>query len=110
MVTTATTADKLPGGTWGWGPISLTWDLNAQGGVDVDVSILGIDIDTLSGSLNADGASLSDTLDILGIVQGVLGLKLVRGQGPAQDGLWVSGHFTAGPFNPPPFNIRVVSF
>jgi hypothetical protein len=110
MVTTAVSADKKPGGTWTWGPLGITWDLNDQGGVDVEVSVLGIDIDTLSGSINPNGAGLSDTIDILGLVTGTLGLNLIVGQGPAKDGLWLTGQFTAEGYSTGPFNVRIVPF
>lgn len=104
----ATSQDKLPSGSWGFGPINIQWSLEDNDEVDIQVSVLGINVDKLSGTLNANNASVDDNLDILGIVKGDLTFTAKYNQGPGVDGLWVSGQVSAGPWNSGQMNHRIV--
>lgn len=100
--------DQFPSGSWGFGPINIKWSVKDNNEIDIDVSVLGIDVDDLTGTLTSNSASLSDTLDVLGIVKGTLGLTAKWNQGAATDGLWISGQVTAGTWSSGTLNHRIV--
>jgi hypothetical protein len=102
--------DQLPSGSWGFGPISIQWSIEPNNEVDVQVSVLGINVDKLSGTLSSSQAGISDTLNVLGIVNGSLGLAVKYGQGPSADGLWISGQVTAGSWNSGALNHRLIAW
>lgn len=100
--------DKLPSGSWSFGPVTIQWSLQANNAVDVEVSVLGFDIDNLTGTLSTNNTSLSETLDILGLVKGDLELVAKFGQGPSGDGLWVTGQINAGHWQSGQLNHRII--
>jgi hypothetical protein len=100
----ASTPDKLPSGSWGFGPVLIQWDLQADNEVLVDVSVLGIQVDELTGTLNGEKLNIDDKIDLLGIVKGEIGLEAKYGQ-PNGNGLYVDLELTA-----PGFDIGPVSY
>lgn len=109
MVPIATSgSDKFPSGSWSYGPLNIQWSLKENDEVDVEVSILGIDVDDLTGTLTSNSASLSDELNVLGLVKGSLGLTAKYSQGPEIDGLWITGQITAGSWNSGVLNHRII--
>ncbi len=102
--------DKLPSGSWSFGPVNIEWSLRPNNAVDIDVSILGFDIDNLTGTLSSDNRTLSETLDILGLVKGDLELEAKFGQGSSGDGLWVTGQISAGSWHSGQLNHRIITW
>ena len=101
-------ADNFPSGSWGFGPVSISWSVKGGDEIDVSVSVLGINVDQLSGTLSPTATSVSDNLNILGVITGALTLTAKYSQGPAIDGLWVSGQVTAGPWKSGTLNHRIL--
>lgn len=106
--TAASGSDKFPTGSWSYGPLNVQWNIKNNDEVDVDVSVLGIDVDELSGTLTADKSSVSNQLAVLGIVKGSLGLTANYNQGPDIDGMWITGQVTAGPWDSGVLNHRII--
>jgi hypothetical protein len=102
--------DKFPSGSWGFGPLAINWDLKAGNEVDVDLSVLGLDIDSLSGTLSSGNAQLTDTLNILNIVKGTITLDAKYGATDNTNGLYVMGDLTGPGFHYGPLNHRIISW
>ncbi len=100
--------DKLPSGSWSFGPVNIQWSQQPNNQVHVEVSVLGFDIDNLTGTLSSNNSSLSETLDILGLVKGDLELTSKFGGGPSVDGLWVTGQISAGSWQSGQLNHRII--
>jgi hypothetical protein len=103
-------ADGFPSGSWGFGPVSITWSLKAANAVDVGVSVLGINIDNLTGTLSPGNCSLKDNLAVLGVVNGSLELDAIYQGTPAEQGIWVRGEFKVLGIDSGVLNHRIVSF
>jgi hypothetical protein len=102
--------DQLPSGSWGFGPINILWSIEPNNEVDVQVSVLGINVDKLSGTLSAQQAALQEELNVLGLVTGNLGFATKTGQGPVGDGLWITGQVTAGGWQSGQLNHRIIAW
>lgn len=92
------TPDTLPQGTWGIGPLLISWSLKSGNEVSVTASVLGIQVDALSLTLNSKTSQVSDNIDLLGIVTGTIGLEAKYGQATG-NGLYVTGQLSGPGFN-----------
>jgi hypothetical protein len=97
------TTDGFPSGSWSFGPVTVSWDLTAGNEADVTVSVLGIPVDTLKGSIKNGTVTVEDTINILGLVSGNLELD------GKPDGLYISGELK-GPGFDLPFNHRIIAW
>ena len=95
----AASPDTLPSGSWSLGPLTVTWSLKSGNEVDVTFSVLGIDIDTLSGTLNNQDFEVKDNINLLGLVTGTIGLKAVYGGAPGTNGLHIEGRLQGPGFD-----------
>lgn len=102
--------DKLPSGTWKLGPVNIQWRLTGINEVDAAVSIFGVDIDTLSGTLNSDTTELQDTVNVLGVVTGTLALLAKYEMADDRNGLYLDGRLTGPGFDTGPLNSRIISW
>jgi hypothetical protein len=100
--------DKLPSGTWNLGPVNIQWSLKAINEIAVDLSIFGIDVDTLSGTLGPHSTKLQDTINVLGIVTGPLALTATYGAADDRNGLYLEGRLSGPGFDTGPLNSRIV--
>jgi hypothetical protein len=105
-----TTPDGFPSGSWSFGPISVAWSLRNDNEVDVTLSILGIQVDTLSGTITSNDASLSDNVNILGIVKGTLTIEADYAAGSTTNGLYIKGSISGPGFNVPNFSYRIIAW
>jgi hypothetical protein len=101
--------DRFPSGSWGLGPINIQWSLKSGNEVDVDVSVIGVKIDTLTGTLSAQNTRLQDDLNILGIVQGALALEARYGLAD-DSGLYVEGQLQGPGFNTGQLRSKILSW
>ncbi len=95
--------DTLPSGTWTLGPVTVSWNLTGGNEVDVTVSVLGIQVDKLTGTLTANGPVIRNDVNVFGIVEGVLELE------GKSDGLYIAGELK-GPGFDLPFNHRIIAW
>ena len=102
--------DHFPSGSWNFGPVGITWDLAANNEVDVSVTVLGISVDKLSGTINQQNCEIKDNINVLGIVTGTIGVKADYSGNAAQSGLWLEGQLTGPHFDTGPLNVRIVSW
>jgi hypothetical protein len=102
--------DKFPSGSWGFGPLGIQWSLKAGNEVDVDVSVLGVDIDDLTGSLKPGDATLTNTLNVVDIVKGTTALEAKYGPKDNTNGLYLTGDLSGPGFHYGPLNHRIVSW
>lgn len=93
------TPDLLPSGSWGIGPLLIKWDLKPGNEIDVQVSALGINLDTLSGSLDKANLKIEDKVDLLGIVTGNIELLTVHGAKDNTNGLHIEGRLSGPGFD-----------
>ena len=100
--------DSYPSGSWSFGPIKVDWDVKAGDELDISVSVFGIDVDDLSGTLNSNTASISDRVNLLNIITGTLTLTAKYNQGPSADGLWISGELKGPLFDTGNLNHRII--
>lgn len=101
-------SDKLPSGTWSLGPLNITWSLKSASEIDVDVSVFGIDVDTLSGTLSATNMKIGDTINILGLITGNLGIEAKYNSPGNDNGLYLEGQLSGPGFSTGPLNFRIV--
>jgi hypothetical protein len=97
------TTDAFPSGTWSFGPVTVSWDLTAGNEADVTVSVLGIQVDTLKGSIKNGTVTVENAINILGLVTGTLELD------GKPDGLYISGELK-GPGFDLPFSHRIIAW
>jgi hypothetical protein len=100
--------DKLPSGSWSYGPITVQWSVKNNDELDISISILGFDIDDLSGTLSPNDAKVTNTINILGLIAGSLTFEAKYNQGPATDGLWISGQLKGPGFDTGVLNHRII--
>jgi hypothetical protein len=108
MPTAATGTDKLPSGSWTFGPLTVQWSIKPNDEVDVDLSVFGIDVDTLSGTLTKTAATIANHVDVLGIVKGDLSFTAKFDQGSTTDGLWIGGQIKGPGFDSGVLNHRII--
>jgi hypothetical protein len=106
--TSKTTPDGFPSGSWTFGPLTVTWSLKNNDEVDVAVSILGIQIDTLTGSVTSTSTRISDNVNVLGIVSGTITLEADYAPNSTTNGLYVKGQLSGPGFNLPSFSYRII--
>ena len=102
--------DHFPSGSWGLGPLNIQWSIKDLDEVDVDVSILGIDIDHLSGTIDKGKLSIGNHVSVLGLISGDLEIEAIHDQGVAADGLWLEGQLAGIGFNTGPLMVRLFSW
>ena len=101
-------SDTLPSGSWGIGPLIVHWDLKALNEVDVTVSVLGVNVDTLSGTVNSTDAVIESDVNILGVVTGHLKISAIYVDPDA--GLWIEGELKAPGIDTGALKHRIVSW
>jgi hypothetical protein len=102
--------DTLPSGTWNLGPVAIVWDVKDSDEIDVNVSILGINVDTLSGTLSTGDVVIKDTVNILGIITGDLSLEAKYATTDNTNGLYLTGQLSGSGFNTNTLNIKLLSW
>ena len=100
--------DTLPSGTWGLGPLLIAWSLINQDEIDISFSILGIDIDTLTGIIGPGNTTIQDTVNVLGIVTGDLALEAKFATTDGSNGLYLTGQVSGPGFNTNTLNARII--
>jgi hypothetical protein len=103
-----TGTDTLPSGTWGLGPLSINWSIKSLTEIDVQITVFGIDVDDLKGTLSPANTKIEDDLNVLGIVTGDIAIEAKYNQGPATDGLYLEGQLKGPGFDTGQLNIRIV--
>lgn len=103
------TPDAFPNGNWGIGPITVSWNLKEHDEIDVTVSVFGIQIDTLTGTVAHNNAKITNDIDVLGLAKGTLTLEGDYAQNSSNNGLWLKGHLS-GPGFSIPLNYRIVAW
>lgn len=104
----ATGTDKLPSGSWSFGPIGAEWSIKDNDEIDIEVSVFGFDIDDLSGTLTSTAATITDTVNILNLITGTLSFTAKYNQGPTSDGLWIGGQLKGPGFDTGVLNHRII--
>ncbi len=103
-----TGTDTLPSGTWALGPLNINWSIKSLTEIDIQITVFGIDVDDLKGTLSPTNAEIESELNILGLVTGNVAVRAVYNQGPATDGLYLIGQLEGPGFNTGELNIRIV--
>jgi hypothetical protein len=103
-------SDSLPSGTWGLGPISISWSFSNYDEVDIAISILGIAVDKLTGTISPTATTLDDTVNILGIITGSLALEAKYATTDNTNGLYLTGQLSGPDFNTNALNVRILSW
>jgi hypothetical protein len=72
----ATKSDSpFSGGSWGYGPLEIHWQFKNDDEIDVDLSLLGIKIADLSGTLTKNDAEIMGEAGVLDVVKLRISLK-----------------------------------
>lgn len=102
-------SDLFPSGSWAFGPVTIQWSLQSDDKIVVHMSVLGIDVDEVSGTLSPTNPKLTSNLNILSTIRGHIILEAKLGEGANADGLWVEDQVTAPGFDTGLLNLRLAT-
>jgi hypothetical protein len=88
--------------------LNIQWGLKSGNEVDVSVSLFGIDIDDIKGTLSPTDLALSSNINLLAI-EGTLTLD-VKYSSPGQNGVWVGGRLQGPNFDTGLMNWRIIAW
>lgn len=103
--------DALPSGSFSIGIVGVQWSVKSATEVDVTVSVLGVSVDTLDATLSGTDSKIVNSVNVLGLVTGTLGVEAVYGDPtPANNGLWLEGQLTTiGGVKLGPFKYNIIA-
>jgi hypothetical protein len=107
---TKKTPDNFPNGNWSFGPLAVKWDLKSNNEIDVSVSVLGFQIDKLSGGISPNNSSVTDNVNVLGLITGTVTLEGDYTAGASTNGLYVKGQLAGPGFDLPKFSYRIIAW
>ena len=110
MTSPALGTDKFPSGSWTLGPLTIQWSLKAGNVVDIEVSVFGVDVDSLKGTLSGTTTKIQDDVSVLGIVTGSIAVEAKYNTGNNNDGLYLEGRLTGPGFDTGQLSHRIISW
>jgi hypothetical protein len=100
----------LPSGTWILGPVTLAWSLQDLDEIDLTVSVLGVTVDTLAGTLSKTQTEIADQINVFDLVKGSLSLTAKYDTTDGTNGLYLAGQLTGPGFDTGVLSVKIISW